>query len=127
MDWAYGGLSELYAETNKWEGLTPAHISPRQYAMMSPWMLVKRADTEAFTKMTGPVLRYLEHWLDLVDAGVPEDIAETLKDSDLADRDAKQRYNLFSPEVDPVWNDVTKIVGTDKAELMRAQLVTNRV
>jgi hypothetical protein len=127
MDYVYGPLSELFAETNKWEGLTKAHISPRQYAMMSPWMLVNRADAETFQKISGPVNQYLERWLTIVENGIPADILESLSDTDLADRDAKQRANLFSPDVDPVWHDVAKIVGDELSEKMRVQLTSNDI
>ena len=39
--------------------------------------------------------------------------------------DHKLRYNLFSPEVDPVWRDVGKVVGEDAAEKMRHMLLSN--
>jgi hypothetical protein len=128
MDHAYGGLTEVYSETSKWEGLTPAHITPRQYAMMSPWMLVNRAsDEETFKAMDGPVSQYLDHWLGLIDAGLPDDVAATLGDVDLPDHDAKLRFNLFSPEVDPVWRDVGKIVGDEASEKMRLALTSNEI
>jgi hypothetical protein len=128
MDHTYGGLSEVYAETSKWEGLTPAHITPRQYAMMSPWMLVNRAsDEETFKAIGGPVSQYLDHWLGLIEKGLPEEISATLADADLPDHDAKLRFNLFSPEVDPVWRDVAKIVGDDASEKMRLALTSNAI
>jgi hypothetical protein len=127
MDAAYSGLTETYTETSKWEGLTPAHITPRQYAMMSPWMLVNRADETAFRQMDGPVGQYLEHWLGLIESGLPADISETLSDVDLPDHDSKLRFNLFSPEVDPVWRDVGKIVGDEASEKMRLALTHNAI
>jgi hypothetical protein len=127
MDATYSGLTEVYTETSKWEGLTPAHITPRQYAMMSPWMLVNRADENTFRQMDGPVGQYLEHWLGLIETGLPADVTASLSDVNLPDHDSKLRFNLFSPEVDPVWRDVGKIVGDEASEKMQLALTHNTI
>ncbi len=127
MDWAYGGLTEIYKDVSAWDGLTPAHITPRQYAMMSPWMLVKRAEADAFAKMDGPVLSYMRHWAQLVKAGVPDEIATSLKDADLPYRDHALRSNLFSPEVDPVWADVGRLLDEPTVLTIRRELINNEV
>ena len=55
----------------------------------------------------------------------PDDVAATLSTDEIIAHDHKLRYNLFSPEVDPVWRDVGKIVGEDTAEKMRQMLLSN--
>ena len=133
MDYVYGGLTDTFNDTIKWEGLSRAQIGPRQYAMMSPWMLVSRATEPTFRRFSGedddqgrgPVKTYLNYWLDLIDAGVPDDVAATVNTEEIVAHDHQLRYNLFSPEVDPVWRDVGKIVGEDTAEKMRKMLLSN--
>ena len=74
-------------------------------------MLVHRADEAAFQGM-GPIVdAYVEHWLGLVAAGLPAPVTESLADTDLAARDATVRANLFSPAVDPVWAQVSRLLG----------------
>ncbi|MEV4840445.1 hypothetical protein AB0K05_38480 [Nonomuraea sp. NPDC049486] len=99
------------------DGLSPAAIGPRQRAMMSPWMLVCRATEDAFAKLGGTVDAYLDHWLALVAGGVPE------PSGDLAGRDRVNRANLFSPAVDPVWHQVTRLIGEEQAETVREELL----
>lgn len=102
-----------------WEidGVAAAAIGPRQRAMMSPWMVVCRATDDAFRTLDATVQQYLDHWLTLVHKGVPEVSA------DLAARDRANRANLFSPEVDPVWARVSKLLGDEQAERVRGELV----
>lgn len=99
------------------DGLSPAAVGPRQRAMMSPWMLVCRATEEAFAKLGPTVDAYLDHWLDLLDRGVPA------AGGDLAERDLANRANLFSPDVDPVWLQVTRLLGEEQAERVRGELL----
>ncbi|GAA4080308.1 hypothetical protein [Nonomuraea soli] len=104
------------------DGLSPAAVGPRQRAMMSPWMLVCRATEEAFAKLGPTVDAYLDHWLDLLDRGVPE-AGGDLAERDLAERDLVNRANLFSPDVDPVWLQVTRLLGQEQAERVRGELL----
>jgi len=127
MDWAYSPLTPKFEEVRAWEGLTATALSPRQIAMMSTWMLVNRATEAAFRLMPGPVGAYRDHWLGLVSAEVPADVHSTIGDTDLGARDLKHRAALFSPDVDPVWHQVTRLVGADVMERIRAQLLTNAV
>ncbi len=117
----YQPLTEVFEEVEQREGLTKAAIGPRQRAIMSPWMLTNRASEEAFLAMAGPVAAYRDHWFGLLDAGLPADLAV---EPDLAGRDSRNRGALFSREVDPVWDTITRLIG-DQAEQIRLQLVTN--
>jgi hypothetical protein len=118
-------LTPVFEEVRERFGPSTAAIGPRQHAMMSPWMLVNRADEEHFAAMDGYLDRYFEHWRDLLAKGVPDDVRATLADTDLAARDARNRAALFSPEVDPVWANVARPLGDDQAEELRAELLTN--
>ncbi|GAA5071068.1 hypothetical protein [Nocardia iowensis] len=118
LDAAFLPLTPLLEAAWQVDGLSPAAIGPRQRAMMSPWMLVCRATDDAFLALDSTVDSYLEHWLALLDKGVPS------VEADLPARDRANRANLFSPAVDPVWAQVTRLLGTDQAERVRGELVS---
>jgi hypothetical protein len=120
-------LSETFAEARSLEGLSPAHISPRQYALMSPWMLVYRATPAAFAQVNPFVERYLEHWFGLVENGPPpETYADTTPESRAA-RDVVNRQAIFSPEVDPVWAQVDRLVGAEVSAQQRAVMMSQEI
>ncbi|MVU78108.1 hypothetical protein GPX89_12740 [Nocardia sp. ET3-3] len=116
LDAAYLPLTPLLDAAWQLEGVSAAAIGPRQRALMSPWMLVCRADESAFGELGGTVDAYLRHWLALVDKGVPA------VDTDLAARDRVNRANLFSPRIDPVWEQVTRLLGSEQSERVRGEL-----
>jgi hypothetical protein len=115
-------LSETFTEAKKLDGLTPAHISPRQYALMSPWMCVYRATPEAFAQIGPFVAHYLEHWFGLCENGVPPETYADATPDDLARRDQLNRAAIFSPAVDPVWAQVDRLVGTEVSARLRGFL-----
>ncbi|GIE90290.1 hypothetical protein [Actinoplanes regularis] len=117
LDQVYEPLTVLYQEVRDREGLTPAHLSPRQYALMSPWMQVFRATAEAFTGIGDAVDIYFTHWAGLVETGVKAD--------GTAERDAAHRALLFSPEIDPVWQQTVRLLGEEQSESVRNELVRN--
>ncbi|MFC5751319.1 hypothetical protein [Actinomadura rugatobispora] len=118
-------LTPAYEEVRERFGPSTAAIGPRQHAMMSPWMLVDRATEEQFDQIGAYLDRYFEHWRELLVKGVPDDVLGTLSDTGLAARDARNRAALFSPEVDPVWANVARLLGDEQAEELRAELLTN--
>ena len=126
VDHCFAPLTETYESLREWEGLTRANITPRQYAMMSPWMCVNRATEDAFGQMGPVVAAYRDHWFSLVEGGLPQDVLDDVSDTDLARRDARNRANLFSRSIDPVWDQITRLIG-DQAEEIRLQLVSNEV
>ncbi|QLY28796.1 hypothetical protein [Nocardia huaxiensis] len=117
LDAAFAPLTPLLEAAWEIEGLEAAAIGPRQRAMMSPWMVVCRAGADAFRALDVTVNAYLEHWLTLAHKGVPE------VDADLAGRDRRNRANLFSPQVDPVWSQVERLLGAEQAEQVRGELI----
>ena len=124
LDSAFTPLTEVYDDVHKREGLTAANIGPRQRAMMSPWMCANRSTEEAFVGLKPDVASYLEHWFTLLDSGFSQDVLDSAGDTDVEQRDLANRAALFSPEVDPVWNQITRLIG-DQAEIIRQQLVSN--
>ncbi len=121
MDAVYGGvINEAQAQAKKVEGFTPAPLSSRQLAVMSPWMLANRVSGEAFAKI--PVLSYLDQWSRLVEQGLPAAATEGLTGSDFARRDQQNRSVLFNKVVDPVWVQIEAMIGADVGEELRTLL-----
>ena len=122
MDWAFGGLTETFSAAATLEGLSPAMITPRQRAVMSPWMLVHRATPQAFAAITPLVQTYLEHWLGLLAQGAPDIVLNGATGSDLVKRDARNKAIIFDPDVDKVWNQIRGLIGHDSVETIRGLL-----
>ena len=127
MDSVYTPLTATFEAVREWEGLTATALGPRQIAMMSTWMLVNRATPEAFARINEPVGAYRDHWLSLVGSGLSDEVTSSVTDVDLAMHDRRHRAALFSPEVDPVWDQVARLVGLDAREQIRTQLLTNDI
>jgi hypothetical protein len=127
MDAVYSTLTPTHAEASTRPGLTKARIGPRAHAMMSPWMLVNRADEPAFRGIDGPVNAYIGHWLDLVEQGLPDEATTGIDPRALARRDRVLRSNLFDPEVDPAWGRIGGLVGEDSVRVLRRELTGNEV
>lgn len=130
LDYMNATLQPLTSEfdaAKKIEGLTPAHLSPRQYAIMSPWMLAYRATESAFAQVEPHVNNYLEHWFTLVEKGVDAEIASGGDGAALAARDQLNRDALFNPEVDPVWAQIDRMLGAEVSERLRGVLRNQEV
>lgn len=122
MDAVMAPLTPLFNQGLGIDGITPTPTSPRQIALMSPWMLIGFATPEAFEQV-GPLAHaYADHWLSVLTDGLSPDVVATTSDTDVVARDRAVRHNLFSPEVDPVWGRVETMVGKPAAEAIRAQL-----
>ncbi|WP_157839165.1 hypothetical protein [Streptomyces flavidovirens] len=122
-DTVYGPLTKPHARAAEAPGLTAAAISPRQRSLMSPWMLVHRADEAALRAITPVAEEYLEHWLSLA-AAIPAEAAGELADTDLPERDRRLRTALFSREIDPVWGRVDRLLGATTTDRLRHLLIT---
>jgi hypothetical protein len=123
MDAAFEPLSGAFAEASGLDGLSGTRTTRRQFAMMSPWMLVHLATPPAFEAIGATVDAYADHWLGLVRDGLPVGAVDELAGEDLAARDRAFRRNLFSPEIDPVWGRVDGMIGADAATVMRNTLI----
>lgn len=118
MNEVFFPLTEKYDAAEAVEGLSPAHISPRQRAIMSPWMLVHRATPESFVALTPHVDGYLQYWLDLIANGVNSPVSV----DELVSRDVANRAAIFDPVIDPVWNQVGGLIGAEDGAKLRAIL-----
>lgn len=127
IDEVFMPLQEMYDETRALEGLTEPAIGPRQRAMMSPWMLVSRSEEATYRKLDAPVNTYLDHWFSLAQRGVSQTTLDSLKGAGLAERDVLNRGNIFSREVDAVWDQITPLIGRDDGELIRLNLLANEL
>jgi len=127
VDWAHTPLTETFEEVQQRPGLSKAAIGPRQFAMMSPWMLVSRADENAFAGIEDAVKSYLAHWSLLLEGCVPDAVLADVSDTDLAVRDLRNRANLFSPDVDHVWAQVARLIGDEASEGVRTLLLDNDI
>ena len=114
-------LTEAFTNAGKIEGLSPAHLSPTQLAIMSSWMVANRATEEAMDQVGILCSQYLDHWLSLKKNGIKSQ--DTLG-TDLAKRDQLHRSILFSPEVDPVWDRITKMIGEEASEKLQSLLLS---
>ena len=126
MDAVFSPLSQTFTAHRELPGLTPAQLDPRQLAVMSPWMLVNRADESAFKATFAAVERYLEHWFGLLEAGVPAAALGQSTPAQRAERDAAHRAVIFNPEVDKVWNQITPLIGAEAVQTLITQLRATR-
>jgi hypothetical protein len=124
MNAVFDNLTPIFEEAKKIEGLTPAQLGPKQYALMSPWMLAYRANESAFEQIQTPVNGYLEHWFSLVEKGVS---ADAVPAGDFAARDQLNRDAIFDPEVDKVWAQVSRLIGEEMSEKLRGILRNQNV
>jgi hypothetical protein len=127
MNAAFQPLTPEFHAAKKIEGLTAAQLSPRQYAIMSPWMLAYRANESAFTQVEPHVNNYLGHWFKLVESGVSAEIAAGGGGAQLAARDQLNRNAIFNPEVDPVWAQIDRMLGADVSAQLREVLRNQNV
>jgi hypothetical protein len=124
MNAVFDDLTPIFDEAEKIEGLTAAQLGPKQYALMSPWMLAYRANESAFEQIQTPVNSYLDHWFDLVENGIP---ADAIPSADFAQRDKLNREAIFDPEVDKVWAQVSRLVGEEMSDTLRKVLINQDV
>lgn len=124
-DWAHGPLTEAYEAVQSNPGYTKAALEPRQLTVMSSWMLAARSTVEAFAELDAPVQTYLDHWFSLLEGEVPAEVVADIDDTDLAARDARNRGLLFSPQVDKVWAQISRLLGDEQAEAVRLLLLDN--
>lgn len=127
MDGVLGPLTDMFQKEKENPGLSEAVLTPRQRSIMSQWMLAYRATEEAYPGLEPTVKGYLDHWFDMLDNGLSQEILDEIKDVDLAARDRANRSIIFNRDVDHVWNLITPLIGQDVSEVMRLNLEFNEV
>ena len=129
MDHCYGSLIEPRKAALELDGLTPADLAPRQWALMSEWMLANHCGEETFLAMLPTIDTYREQWFSLVENGIPDGLLEEVDRTNLAQRDERNRGSIFDPEVDRVWAQVERLLGkeqSDSTRMLLASAGTNR-
>lgn len=125
MKRVYYPLTDTFATYNELEGLLPARLTPQQYALMSPWMLAKRASREAFTRIKNEAVPvYRNQFLKLAKEGVDPSLTA---DTNLAEHDKVYRAGLFSAEIDPVWPRVNHMAGERDGERLRRIMASHEL
>lgn len=127
MDEVFAPLTETFKAHRDLPGLKAAQLDPRQYAVMSPWMLVNRADEAAFKATFAAVNTYLDHWFAVLERGVSSGAQAGSTPAQRAARDAAHRAVLFNVDVDKVWKQIAPLVGADAVERMLGLLRSTRV
>jgi len=123
IDHCFVPLTEAHDAALELDGLTPAHLSPRQWQLMSAWMLAHRADADAFGSIDETVDAYRDHWLSLVADGVPSSVTDGVTEAQLDARDRANRGSIFNPDVDPVWAQVDRLLGAAVSADIQASLI----
>ena len=123
MDEAFAPLTPAYEAGSAIEGLSKAHLSPRQYAIMSPWMLANRASEQAFTAIEDAVKAYQQHWFGLLQNGISAAALGGVSSAELQQRNLRNKRIIFDPEVDPVWERITAMIGAEAVATQRALLI----
>ncbi|MGJ8669320.1 MAG: hypothetical protein ACSHXK_07535 [Oceanococcus sp.] len=126
MDEMFSPLSDTFNQHADLPGLKKAQLDPRQLAVMSPWMLVNRADELAFKATFKSVATYLDHWFSVREKGVSADALQGVSAEQLAARDAAHRSIIFNPEVDKVWNQITPLLGQEAVDKIISLLRATR-
>lgn len=126
MDEVFAPLTPRFKQHRELPGLKPAQLDPRQYAVMSPWMLVNRADESAFRATFDAVNAYLDHWFGVLEGGVSAAALAQVAPAQLAQRDERHRSIIFNPAVDKVWNQIAPLIGADAVAQTIALLRSTR-
>jgi hypothetical protein len=123
MNEVFAPLTDAFERGSAIEGLTKAHLSPRQNAIMSPWMLANRASEEAFAGIATIVQEYQEHWFSLMEKGVSQESLVDVTTEEIRRRNARNKAIIFDPDVDPVWERITAMIGAEAVAIQRALLI----
>lgn len=123
MDEVFTPLTDACEQGAAIEGLSMAHLSPRQNAVMSPWMLARRANESAFGAIEATVAAYRDHWFNLLRNGVSAQAQAGVSAAQLRARNLANKKIIFDPDVDPVWGRITPLIGAEAVAAQRALLI----
>ncbi len=119
VDEVYASLDPTFEAIENVPGLVQVPMPPRMLAFYSPWMLHK-FEAPDLAVLTDAIDAFVDRFQALVDEGVQ---APGLPDAAaLAARDQRHRDVLFDPTFDPVWQQVTPLLGEDAVTMIRETL-----
>lgn len=119
VDEVYAALDETFATIEGIEGLVQVPMPPRMLAFYSPWMLHK-FEAPDLTVLTDAIDAFVAQFHVLADKGLQA--AGLPSGEELAVRDQHHRDVLFDPTFDPVWQQVTPLLGADAVTMIRETL-----
>jgi len=73
-------------------------------------------------KLGDVVTAYVDHWLALVEKGLDGDVLDSVAWQNIPERDRRNRAAMFSPQTNPVWGLVDRLVGAESGARMKALL-----
>ena len=66
---------------------------------------------------------YQQHWFGLLDKGVSDAALEGVSSGELQQRNLRNKKIIFDPDVDPVWERITAMIGEEAVAIQRALLI----
>lgn len=118
-DEVYAPLDEVFPKLAKDDELTLVDMPPRMLAFYSPWMLHHFGSPD-LERLSDVVAVYVDRFVDLLQGGIT---AGGLPATDeMAARDQRYRDVLFDPDFDPVWKQVTPLLGAEAVDTIRTTL-----
>ena len=122
LEHCYVSLNDARAKGLAIDGVTAADLQPLQWQVMSSWMMANRATPEAFVEVGDVVAAYRDHWFGLLESGIPADALGGATAEQISARDTASRNTIFSKEVDPVWNNIERLLGEEQATTLRTSV-----
>ena len=120
----YGPVTEARAEALSQPGVMGVpSLGPLQWSIRSPWMAAAIVAPDDLRKLGSIVDVYVDHWLGLMNNGLPAGIVTAAETAILDARDRRNREAMFSPRTNPVWGLLDKLVGPDVAQAMKDVLI----
>ena len=117
----YRHIAPLFKSVYQLEGSKKADLGDAQIALMSPYMVARRAGSEAFKTLSRLAISYFDVWIELVLKGYEAQEFKPISEMALLQYDFKTRQKMFSAKVDPVWDQILPLIGTqNRDDLMKA-------
>ena len=120
----YVPLTQARAEALDQPGVMDVpSLGPLQWSIRSPWMVAAIVAPDDLRKLGSIVDVYVDHWLGLMNTGLPAGIVTASEAERIDDRDRRNREAMFSPRTNPVWGLLDNLVGAETAQAMKDLLI----
>lgn len=119
VDEVYAVLDKPFEVLESTPGLVQVPMPPRMLAFYSPWMLHK-FECPDLDLLTETIDAFVTQFVALATDGIRA--PELPSGDELATRDQRHRDVLFDPTFDPVWQQVTPLLGADAVTTIRETL-----